>query len=212
MARRLAICQVAIGNDYGIIQETVYERCKLWADYIVGDYICLTENLETSGRPNWNKLSLIQNVFDFGYDHIIYLDMDCLVSNIYADPFSVVKDGKSIGAVYYGDPYNHWNTGFLALKKTDAARTFLDAVSRGDRTSCGKQQEEREFNRLVSENPEYARIVQDLGIEWNYWHKLGDLNGSMPNVYSFHTLPIENKIAAITGLYQYQEDKNGNWS
>jgi hypothetical protein len=105
------------------------------------------------------------------YPFVIYLDADCIVADLDADPCQAFVKGK-IGAVWhnlsYHDPdWSHFNVGALYASSTPETIQFVtDWLARYPGVPDFPWWENGEFNKLGTERD----IIHKLDNAWNAGH------------------------------------------
>jgi hypothetical protein len=89
-------------------------------------------NASVSDRPTpWHRVKLIQQLFNEGYDIVIWMDADAIITRYDCDIRSLLKPDKDLYLVQHdniGEDGPVPNTGFMILKNTDWSKSLLQEI------------------------------------------------------------------------------------
>jgi hypothetical protein len=154
----------------------------------------------------WNKIWLIQEALQKGYEYIAYLDTDAVVWDMDCDLRDALPADKLIGAVLH-DPARseylrvnqvpaHHNVGALYFRNAPLTMQF---VNEWLASYPGKERwmEQGAFNDLV-QDPRYAPVFHECGDEWNATVNVNEVAGL--KVRAWHgVMPPEKRLAVMQG-------------
>lgn len=154
-----------VNADYAAMLEMQVERNQMYCDRHGFDYRAVVGNVKPEyADPHsgeWPKVELIRVALADGYQYVIFLDPDTLI----IDPDTDLRDGcpEGLGACWQRIPQlNHWNTGALYIRNSEAVRGFVDEwLSRFPGEFTWKEQ--GEFNKIALQ----SRVVQTISDRWN---------------------------------------------
>ena len=113
------------------------------------------------GWYGWEKVLLIRDMLDEGYQNVIYLDVDTYIYDIWRD----LREGcpaDGVGAVVLDNPEiggeRHYNVGALYFGNSKRVREFVERWL----SYAPAPNEQKYFNELAGD------CVVELGNEWNY--------------------------------------------
>src|SRR5262249_9727637 len=89
-------------------------------------------DLQFERTPHWNKIVLIRQALQLGFEMAVWLDADTLIVDPSQDVRWGLPDGPPIGLCRHPTPWNgqpwHWNSGVILVRNTELARSFFDQV------------------------------------------------------------------------------------
>lgn len=113
----------------------------------------------------WDRVDLILEAFNCGYQYIVWMDADALIQN---DDIDLRKACKDIGACFdLKNPVPHYNVGVLYLENTPEVVEFVKTwmTHYPGRLWHGMfWGEQSDFNLMATENPS---LVHTLHNKWN---------------------------------------------
>ena len=147
-------------------------RTKQWCTNHLMDYQLITRevNKYNPGLGHWESVHWLFDLMQ-EYPFVIYLDADCIVADLNADPRQAFVEGK-IGAVWhnlsYHDPdWSHFNVGALYAWSTPETKEFVaEWLGRYPGVPDFPWWENGEFNKLGTERG----IIHKLDNAWNAGH------------------------------------------
>ena len=87
-----------------------------------------SRNAFSPKAASWTKLLAIYSFFNSKYDHILYLDSDCIVNNHKIKPSFLIKNLRNKQALFYSDsPWNKKlpNCGLILMKNNTYNKIFI---------------------------------------------------------------------------------------
>ena len=126
---RTVICTLALGQAYfdkvlpGLTSQQYYAEAHGLSFAILSDLPSYM------GRPPaWMKIALIVNLFDQGFDRVVYIDADALVTNAEFDVGTVFGARNPNGSLTLAEDEDGINCGVMFLEDGPATRRLLDLV------------------------------------------------------------------------------------
>jgi len=125
-----AICTVALGDNYRKAVDYCLQSHRIYAERAAADYVQLhLSPAHINHHAAWYKIALIYKLLHEGYERVLLIDADALVTN-YAIPidslFEPLRAGRQ--ALYLAEDESGVNTGVMLVKRTPAAYRLLDVI------------------------------------------------------------------------------------
>lgn len=123
---KIAICTLAIGNEYKKVVEPSQNTKRLYCEMHGYDYID-DESVYDNTRPiPWSKILLIQKYLA-NYDYIVWIDADAMImdNTQKLEDKILLMEGKDIMCIEH---FNDINTGVLFVKNTEYSHAFMSRL------------------------------------------------------------------------------------
>ena len=147
------------------------------------EYDCKIEKSERHDIMNggWEKIKLILEAMQSGYENIIWLDADTLITDVNIPLIDAIQPNK-IGACWQRIPQlNHWNVGALYIHNSPETQLFCNEWYASPNAHDGWN-EQGAFNRLALKN----KTVTTISDRWNSTIYVGVVPDTV--VLGFHGL------------------------
>jgi len=128
--RRTAICTVALGDSYRKVVDYCLQSQQRYADRADADYVMLQlKPAHTHHHPAWFKVALVFKCLKEGYDRVLFIDADAMVTNydISLDQLFAPLEGRREVLLLAEDEAG-LNTGVMLAKKSPATYRLLDLI------------------------------------------------------------------------------------
>lgn len=177
----------------------------------------------TDRAASWQKIPLIRELFDEGYDFVLWVDADALFMRYDQDVQEVIEPGKDLYMVCHvaPDPYvgpdatkDTPNAGVLLLRNCEWTRGLLQ-----DLWDCEQYVDhpwwenaalldlmgyyyplEKGDNQL---NQEFLEHVKFIGLEWNSFPHISICCAARPIIKHYAGLDNENRIRMMSKDYMF---------
>lgn len=152
----------------------------------------------------WNKIRLLFQAFETGFDLAIWLDADTLVVDPLVSLRDAVGEFGTIGMVKHPKAWRdlpwHFNTGVIFARNLDATKAFLHEVwKRGDSEHPWWEQ-----NRVMEVLRDHPDAVQEIDRRWNSQPNCNPCEE--PVIRAWHGL--RNRLASMTAELREIERKS----
>jgi len=135
------------------------------------DYLTVYGNVRedwTRNTGGWAKLQLVKDMLARDYEHVFWVDADCLIVDDSVDLREGAPEG--IGMVLHngaGTPGPHLNVGVMLIKNSEKVRSFVDDwIARYPGTNNFPWFEQGEVHKMKSD-PKYAGTIHQIDNKWN---------------------------------------------
>lgn len=158
-------------------------------------------------RPCWEKVRMVLEAIDRGYEHIIWVDADALWlgQKPLLDCWAGVPDEAWFAATYHSGPgtgsghyYDHFNTGVFFLKnQTEGVKELVNSwfEASDENHPWGEQ---HAFHKVI---PNHEHRFHALDHAWNSVQWLSQYRAEDPYIVAWHGLGHH----AYDGIRQYAE-------
>lgn len=176
MRDALLIQMAYSGSGYAELIALAYPRHVGYAlrhgfDYLV--YVGSTLQREEPPRGAWEKVFLVQQALERGYDFVVYLDADTLIANMAVDLREALRDKPfSIGACWHPGRGGHLNSGVLFFRRTRDAVHFIRHWLGERGREEDKWQEQAVLNRMAHEE-KFKAVVGIISDVYNATRRAG---------------------------------------
>jgi len=150
-------------------------------------------------HPSWNRVKMILDGFDAGYEKVVWLDADSIVVDQTVDIFAETDDEVALqmtrvvgSAADFHRQRDLWNSGVLIANRcSDARSALLDVWGHRRAVPLAHHTAELwELNWLLDYIDAWPDIVKDLDLRFNW---MPDYKGHGPEseavIRSFHGIP-----------------------
>ena len=162
MRDAIIIQQAYSGSPYVHMIEFNYRRHVAYALRHRFDYMAFFGTMmqtEEAFKGAWEKLYMIQQALERGYELIAYIDADAMIADLKADLRDALrKTPFSIGACKHPAHHGHLNAGVLFFRRADRTLQFVNDWLSRRAGETSNWQEQAVLNRMANE-PTYAGVV-----------------------------------------------------
>ena len=128
-AGRTVVCTLALGDAYRAKVQPAIDFHRAYAEARGLSYALLSEPPNWSDRPpSWIKIPLIQGLFQRGFERVVYIDADALVTNPGFDAEAVFGMPVADGRITLTEDEAGINCGVMFVEDGPAIRRLLDLV------------------------------------------------------------------------------------
>ncbi len=151
-------------GEYSKMLELTRERNAEYCKLHNFDFACtVSEPAHPVTDGGWEKIAMIQQAMQEGYDFIVWLDSDAMIYDKSVDLRNACNIGK-IGACWHRIPQlHHWNVGVLYIHNTPETRKFIDEWYASYPAPKDGWFEQGVFNRMAMN----CKTVVTLSDKWN---------------------------------------------
>jgi hypothetical protein len=126
---RTVVCTLALGEAFRAKVQPVLDSHRAYAEARGLSYAILSDPPAWIDRPPpWMKIPLIQDLFQRGFERVVYLDADALVTNPDFDVEAVFGVPTANGGLTLTEDEAGINCGVMFLEDGPALRRLLDLV------------------------------------------------------------------------------------
>lgn len=189
---------------------------KIYAEEVKADFYHISERLEPARPSGWSKITKTLELFQMGYEIVLYLDSDILILNRLADIFSELSDEYDFG--WCVDIFNEMpspNAGVMLFRNNAATISFLNEVYSQTDLTNDPWWEQIAFMRVlgyldprkgsiqkITENKKFLLREKILDNKWNSTSL--DTSPFKPNFRHFAgDPPLLRKILIVEYLLRY---------
>lgn len=182
----LLIQQVYQGSEYVDLLSLTAPRHLNYARSFGMDYqviygnVCEELEMKMGG---WAKLLLLRAALAAGYEYIVWVDADAVISDLHADLRDGCPKAGGLGMTINTQPYNHYNVGMIYARVCPALGKFMEEWISWYPGPQGWH-EQAVLNLLVRV-PEYSRVVTPIDYRYNSC-KAGGTHVDNAVVEAFH--------------------------
>jgi len=127
--RDVAVCSVAVGEAYRQRVRKCLETHETYCRAKGYDYLRQTASPPGLGRfAPWYKIPLVFKALRLGYQHVLFIDADAMITNPSIDVQARIAKLKGKSVLYLAEDESGANTGVFVLKNEPDAFRFLDLI------------------------------------------------------------------------------------
>jgi hypothetical protein len=157
---RTVVCTLALGDDYQAKVQPVIASHRAYAQARGFSHALLAQPPSWSDRPpSWMKIPLIQGLFQQGFDRVVYIDADALVTNPAFDAEAVFGAPVADGRLTLTEDEAGINCGVMFVEDGPATRRLLDLVWLNDADIFHGTWEQFALKSLMSLSADIRRHV-----------------------------------------------------
>lgn len=161
---KIVVCSMALGTEYRHAVRLCLDSQERYCERHGYSRAFLDVPPNGQSRPaSWYKIPLALRLLDAGYQHVLWMDADCLVTNSafrLKQLTSRLDRANETSSVLIAVDQSQINCGVILLKNTPATRRLLDMVWLYDAAAHRQNWEQDALIRLMEDHPEVRSILR----------------------------------------------------
>lgn len=209
---RTIVCSVALGDAYRAKVLPALTAQQYFAERHGLSYALLVGGPTYFDRPPaWLKIPLLMNLVGRGFDRVVYIDADALVTNVAFDLAAIFGPPSAGGRLRLTEDEDGVNTGVMFAEDGPVLRRLLDLVWLFDADVRNGTWEQNALKTLMDLSPTVARHVtiepdprrfNSFAIERNRFHRNMERMTWRPGDFVCHFSGIRSpELESLIGHY-----------